>query len=193
MKFLSFLAITLFISHSMAAKLFILAGGNQASDHFEQGRYKVDGRGQFTYSIGARLDFSDGHSGFQLDFLYSPRITEYKFSPDSSETKTVHYIDIPLMYRIPIGRLSLGVGAYYSIGSGKIKHEVTRGASRTSDDLAFNTANHSDNDYGGIAAIGCNFKRHFVEARYLYGFSDRYTNLDVATYRVVQLLLGYRF
>ena len=170
-------------------KLTLLGGMQGANDTLKKNGFGQGG--QISFNVGGQIDLPD--SPLQIGLFYSPRQTQYKLTGGTTITRIVNYIDIPVMYRLRLGTISLGFGGYYSLGSGKVKKITENSGTTTEESLAFNKASQSESDHGGLFAVGCHFNNYLIEGRYLHGMTDVATNSDNASYRVFQLLLGYRF
>lgn len=170
-------------------KLTLLGGMQGANDTLKKSGFG-DG-GQLSFNIGGQIDLPE--APFQIGLFYSPRQTKYKLSSNITVTRIVNYIDIPMMYRLRLGAFSLGFGGYYSFGSGKVSKITDNGSSTSEENLVFSKAAQSEIDHGGMLAIGCHFDRYLIEGRYLHGLADVATDSENSSYRVFQLLFGYRF
>jgi hypothetical protein len=104
-------------------------------------------------------------------------------------------IQVPALMRLNVWKISLGAGAYFGYGIGKIQSQISGVSSETS----YSEANASPLDVGALGSLNFTFPVGsslglIADARYSYGLKNLTKTADAkVTHNDMALLVGLRF
>jgi len=224
--FFTLMAASLFIAQSaFALRLSVVGAGTFSKLKNDPETASSNGTDFKTVSGDSSLGLGGGalfgmwlsHS-FELEtgLLYISRIIGSKTTAVISGTDvTINYKtttrgwQVPLLLRYHFGSyLSLGGGGYYTMGSGKVKSEMTTEAlgisTTTSQEETYEDADFKKKDMGVLASVALRIPLNpatafLVDGRYLMGLNDVNADPNDTTpavkqkYQDIQALVGLQF
>lgn len=158
---------------------------------------------QVSYNAGVLVGFGSGSVSVETGVLYIDkkyklftRLVTLRANVEADIAAT--YVELPLVLRLNMGFVSLGLGGYYAprIGdsaSGTI--QIDGGQKLT---ISNATSNLTSSDLGALAflrfhILNSDTSALFLDGRYQYGIADIDSSSIKANSRDIQVYLGYQF
>ncbi len=172
----------------------LVAAADVAQRFTEIGGTKSKSDGLLGYGAGAlgNFDLSGSWLGGEVGALYLRRI----IGLTDGTSVFLPFLEVPVLLRLNLGRISLGAGGYAGIGVGKVTVKASDGASTQ---FTYDSVGWEKTDAGLCGSLAMTFPLGtstalVVDARYTHGLKNLSKVDGVrATLRDMMLLAGIRF